>query len=56
MIWSVAEAIAELSTYYVLAPGDLLYTGTPSGVGAVARGDRLRAGIDGVGELEITLR
>lgn len=56
MIWSVAEAIAELSTYYVLAPGDLLYTGTPSGVGAAARGDRLRAGIDGVGELEITLR
>ena len=55
MIWSVAEAIAELSTYYVLAPGDLLYTGTPSGVGAVARGDRLRAGIDGVGELEIRL-
>jgi len=55
MIWSVPEAIAELSTYFTLAPGDLLFTGTPSGVGRVGRGDRLRGGIDDIDELEIRL-
>lgn len=50
-IWSVAETIAELSRYVALAPGDLLLTGTPEGVGTVARGDRVEATIVGVGSL-----
>jgi len=55
MSWSVAEIIAQLSAFVELAPGDLLFTGTPSGVGAIVRGDRVRCGIDGLGELEIAL-
>jgi fumarylpyruvate hydrolase len=51
MIWSVSEIVAELSTYYTLAPGDLIFTGTPAGVGAVRRGDQLEGGIDGLGIL-----
>ena len=56
MIWSVAEAVAELSRYFLLAPGDLLMTGTPSGVAAVHRGDVLTGGAEGVGELTMTVR
>ena len=55
MIWSIREAIADLSTLFTLAPGDLLFTGTPAGVGAVAKGDTLSGGVEGVGELEITM-
>lgn len=55
MIWSVSEAIADLSTLYTLAPGDLLFTGTPAGVGAVSHGDVLRGGVAGVDEIEITI-
>jgi fumarylpyruvate hydrolase len=55
MTWNVAEVIAHLSTYMLLAPGDLIFTGTPSGVGALVRGNRVRCGIQGVGELEIAL-
>lgn len=51
MIWSVAEIIAELSRYFELKTGDLIYTGTPSGVSAVTVGDHLEAAIDEVGEL-----
>lgn len=51
MIWSVAEIIAELSRYFELKTGDLIYTGTPSGVSAVNAGDHLEAAIAGVGEL-----
>jgi fumarylpyruvate hydrolase len=51
MIWSVPEIIAELSTYYALAPGDLIFTGTPAGVGALKRGDEIEGGIDGLGIL-----
>jgi fumarylpyruvate hydrolase len=43
MIWSVLEIISELSKLFELAAGDLIFTGTPSGVGAVQRGDRLEA-------------
>lgn len=50
-IWSVPELIADLSKYYHLQPGDLLYTGTPAGVGPVQAGDRLVGSIDGVGEI-----
>lgn len=53
MLWNVAEIIANLSTYVTLAAGDLIYTGTPSGVSTVVRGDVLEAAIDGVGKLTI---
>jgi fumarylpyruvate hydrolase len=52
MIWSVAESIAELSTLFTLAPGDLVYTGTPAGVGAVVRGDTVSGGIEGIDEIK----
>ena len=52
MIWSVPEIIAELSGYCRLAPGDLIFTGTPSGVGPLVAGDVVTGGIDGVGTLE----
>ena len=48
LIWSCAEIVSELSHYDDLAPGDLIYTGTPAGVGAVKSGDRLDLSIDGV--------
>jgi fumarylpyruvate hydrolase len=49
LTWSVAEIIAALSNYVALAPGDLIFTGTPSGVGPIARGDALIGEIAGVG-------
>lgn len=55
MTWKVPEIIAELSTYFTLRPGDLIFTGTPAGVGKVLPGDQLRASIAGLGELEISL-
>jgi fumarylpyruvate hydrolase len=55
MIWSVAEVIAELSRYNTLAAGDLIYTGTPAGVGRVHPGNRLEAHIDGLVPLGITI-
>jgi fumarylpyruvate hydrolase len=55
LIWSVPEVIAELSTFFELQPGDLIYTGTPAGVGALKRGDRLEGGIDGLDELVTTI-
>jgi len=55
MIWSVAEIIAELSTLYELQPGDLVFTGTPAGVGPVQRGDSIVAGIDGLDTLRSTI-
>jgi fumarylpyruvate hydrolase len=51
LIWKVPEVIAELSKLFVLAPGDLIMTGTPAGVGAVVRGDVMRGGVAGVGEI-----
>ncbi len=53
MIWSVAEVIAVLSTYVELAPGDLIFTGTPAGVGPIRAGQRVRAEIAGLGTLEV---
>lgn len=55
MIWSVPEVIAHLSQYYHLGLGDLIFTGTPEGVGAVRPGDRLVGRIDGLGELTVTI-
>jgi fumarylpyruvate hydrolase len=56
LIWSVAEAIAYLSSFVTLKPGDLLFTGTPAGVAAVSRGDRLEGAIEGVGSIGTTIR
>ena len=55
MIWSVPEIVAELSTYFELRAGDLIFTGTPEGVGPVQRGDSLVGGIDGLETLRVTI-
>ena len=55
LIWTIPETISYLSGLFTLAPGDLIFTGTPAGVGAVARGDVLAGGVDGVGTLSITV-
>ena len=54
MIWSVADIIAFLSTYVAVAPGDLIFTGTPSGVGPIERGQTVRGTIGGVDPIEVT--
>ncbi len=51
MIWKTPEIIAELSTLVELRAGDLIFTGTPAGVGPLGHGDRIESGIDGVGML-----
>ena len=53
LIWSVPEIVSTLSRFFELAPGDLIYTGTPDGVGAVQRGQLMHGGIDGLGELQV---
>lgn len=55
MIWSVPAMIAYLSTLVILKPGDLIFTGTPAGVGAVTRGSRMQAAVEGIGELSVTI-
>ncbi|MFN3303096.1 MAG: fumarylacetoacetate hydrolase family protein [Roseateles sp.] len=55
MIWRQAEIVANLSQLYHLQPGDLIYTGTPAGVGAVVPGDVLQGRIEGVGEISLTI-
>jgi fumarylpyruvate hydrolase len=55
MIWNVPDTIAFLSEYYLLKPGDLIFTGTPAGVGAVKKGDKMLGGVDGLGELAVTV-
>jgi fumarylpyruvate hydrolase len=55
LIWNVPEVIAHLSKFYHLQPGDLIYTGTPAGVGSVVAGDRLHGSIEGVGEISLTI-
>ncbi|HET7886491.1 MAG TPA: fumarylacetoacetate hydrolase family protein [Bradyrhizobium sp.] len=55
MIWSVAEVIAQLSKQVRLEPGDLIYTGTPSGVGPVVPGDLITCHIDGLPSLTVTI-
>jgi fumarylpyruvate hydrolase len=51
MIWNVAEIVSEASKLWGLAPGDLIFTGTPEGVGALVRGDRVEGSVEGVGSL-----
>ncbi len=55
MIWKVPEMISYLSALFTLQPGDLILSGTPAGVGAVKRGDRLKGGVDKVGEIDVTV-
>jgi fumarylpyruvate hydrolase len=55
LIWNIREIIADLSTYYHLQPGDLIYTGTPEGVGAVVTGDKITGRVEGVAELSLTI-
>lgn len=55
LIWSVREHIATLSQAVTLAPGDLVMTGTPAGVGAVVPGDVITGGVEGIGELQVTI-
>lgn len=55
MIWKVPEVIARISELFCLEPGDLIFTGTPAGVGAVKPGDVLEAKVPGVGELTVSL-
>lgn len=54
-IWNVSEIIAKLSALYTLQPGDLIFTGTPAGVGPVQSGDRLEGGIEGLDTLITTI-
>jgi fumarylpyruvate hydrolase len=51
LIWNIPELIADLSKFYHLQPGDLIFTGTPEGVGPVVAGDRIEGSIDGVGRI-----
>ncbi|WP_395391255.1 fumarylacetoacetate hydrolase family protein [Novosphingobium sp. BL-8A] len=55
MIWSIPELIADLSRMYHLAPGDLIYTGTPAGVGPIVPGDRLEGSVEGLESLVLTI-
>ncbi len=55
LIWSVNETIEHLSKFFELRPGDLIYTGTPAGVGAVKRGDELEGGIEHIGALKVKI-
>jgi fumarylpyruvate hydrolase len=53
LIWSVAETVSYLSRYFRLEPGDLIYTGTPEGVGPVVPGDLMVGSVAGLGELRV---
>jgi fumarylpyruvate hydrolase len=55
MIWSVPEIIVELSQLYTLKPGDLIFTGTPSGVGPLLPGDEVEGGVEMLGILQFTV-
>jgi len=56
LIWSIAESIEHLTTYWRLEPGDLIFTGTPEGVGAVVSGDLMDGAVAGVGSLKVKVR
>ncbi|NNG04271.1 MAG: fumarylacetoacetate hydrolase family protein [Inquilinus sp.] len=55
LIWKVSETVSYLSGLFELRPGDLIFSGTPAGVGPVVRGDRLHGHIDGIGDLDVTV-
>ncbi len=55
LIWNLGEIIEHLSAAWELAPGDLVYTGTPEGVAAVVPGDTLEGGVSGIGTLSVKI-
>jgi len=55
LVWSVPELLSDLSHYYHLQPGDVIFTGTPAGVSAVVAGNRLRGGIDGLEDVLLNI-
>jgi fumarylpyruvate hydrolase len=55
LIWNIRELIADLSLFYHLQPGDLVFTGTPEGVGPVVAGDRIEGRIDDVGSIVLDI-
>jgi fumarylpyruvate hydrolase len=55
LIWNVREIIADLSLFYHLQPGDLIYTGTPEGVGAVKPGERITGTVEGVADIVLDI-
>lgn len=55
LIWSVAETVTDLSKFFQLEPGDVIYTGTPEGVGAVKKGDSIKVGVEKLGELSVKI-
>jgi fumarylpyruvate hydrolase len=55
MIWKLPEIIVELSKLFALAPGDVIMTGTPAGVGPIVKGDKIVCGVEGVGELSLSV-
>ena len=55
MIWNVGEIVSEASKLWTLAPGDLIYTGTPEGVGPLVRGDKVTGEVEGVGSIAFTV-
>lgn len=55
LIWKVPELVSVLSNFYCLQPGDLIFSGTPAGVGPVKVGDKLQASIEGVGQLSLSV-
>lgn len=55
LIWNIREIIADLSLFYHLQPGDLIYTGTPEGVGAVVPGDLIEGSVEGVASVALTV-
>jgi fumarylpyruvate hydrolase len=56
LIWSVNETIEQLSAAWALQPGDLIFSGTPAGVGAVVRGDLMEGAIAGLGALMVAVK
>ena len=56
LIWNVAETIANLSTLFELKAGDLIFTGTPEGVGAVVKGDTMRAEVEGLTGITVNVK
>jgi fumarylpyruvate hydrolase len=55
MIWNVAEIIAKCSELWTLQPGDLIFTGTPDGVGPLVKGDKVVGDVEGAGRVEFTV-
>lgn len=55
MIWKIPEMISYLSEYYALAPGDVILSGTPAGVGSIERGDKMEISVAGLGSMEVSV-